>query len=533
MKHVAITVLLVASCLIGTAIIIGCGEETEDPVTMEGASGTLGVLKIPDTAPGAPQLIPEGTPTVKSVGYYSDWKLSKPIIGTVKPGKTIFIKVVFSEAMKHTVADDNTARPILYYRTGKTLTRFRIAKHGAKAEDFVSGDAKPWHSGTDDYICKYTVPKEATGKFVISVGKLNADRDGNTLPAFYTHKEKLQIGEPMTPPSREKPTEQKQVGDTVPPTVLSVTHYLDKRRSREVDASDTVPDGTDVYTVVRFSESVTPMITYKTGNSIDRNYTLSQQRHGTHWRGVCKPTDADGTSFLCYATAWEDAFSVTITTETSDPSGNHLVEAVTAPPLQVRPVVITGPTPVVVADPVVPTPQPVPQQEVLGTDLVGRYTRATIPKEIESIFAILNIHSDIEIIVYGEEGPGAGGAGGLYQHPVAHIYHANRLLRGSVLSTIAAELFHAHQHTIAGSVNAWEQTPEGVAYREAERKDLAKTGPMLHYEKIGFPSYEIASSFFAAYWYWALHYGENSEFLEIIKTDFPNRYRWAEQWFGR
>ena len=96
MKHVTITVLLVAFCLIGTAII-GCGEETEDPRTLEGTSGPLGVLNTPDTvSPGAPQLIPEGTPTVKSVGYYSDWQLTKKLTGSVSPGKTIFIEVEFS-----------------------------------------------------------------------------------------------------------------------------------------------------------------------------------------------------------------------------------------------------------------------------------------------------------------------------------------------------------------------------------------------------------------------------------------------------
>ena len=95
--------------------LLSCGEESEDPIRLqpEGATGRLADLKVPtQAAPAAPQMpVPEaGTPTVKSVGYYSDWKLTKPVKGVVPAGETLFIKVVFSEGMKLVVADDKTAR---------------------------------------------------------------------------------------------------------------------------------------------------------------------------------------------------------------------------------------------------------------------------------------------------------------------------------------------------------------------------------------------------------------------------------------
>ena len=96
--------------------------------------------------------------------------------------------------MRFKPADDKSARPILYYRLNGKLIRFRIAKHGAGGKNFVSGDAKPFGGGTDDYVCKYTVPGDVTGEFGAAVGKFNADKDGNTLAKFYTHQKQVTLG---------------------------------------------------------------------------------------------------------------------------------------------------------------------------------------------------------------------------------------------------------------------------------------------------------------------------------------------------
>ena len=152
-------------------------------------------------APAAPQT-PQagGAPFVKSVGYYQDWQLTQPIHTTVEPGTTLYTKIVFSEPMKLKVAADQTARPILYYRVGNRNIRYRMAKHGAGGADFVSGDAKPLRGGTDDYICKYTIPEGTTGEFRALVGKLSADLSGNTMENFYTHSVRLTIGKRAVAP---------------------------------------------------------------------------------------------------------------------------------------------------------------------------------------------------------------------------------------------------------------------------------------------------------------------------------------------
>lgn len=190
-----------------TILLTGCSERqevmddiiTEPADTADTRAVTIGEVKE-ESAPAAPQAPAVGAPSVQSVNYYSDWRLTKPLTGTVPAGKTIYIKVIFSEGMKLVVADDKTARPILYYRKAGKLTRFRIAKFGARGKDFVSGDAKPIKTQAT-YLCKYKVQPTDKGTFAFAVGKLSTDRQGNTLPAFYTHREKLQLGKSLPSPS--------------------------------------------------------------------------------------------------------------------------------------------------------------------------------------------------------------------------------------------------------------------------------------------------------------------------------------------
>ena len=195
------------SLLIGLAllcVIIGCGE-TQDPLhpidITDKDFRTIAETKTPPvaTVPAAPQAPPtDGTPFVRSVTYYTDWKLTEPITGTVSPGTTLFTKIVFSEPMTFTAADDKTARPILYYQIDGKRTRYGIAARGARGEAFQTGNAKPKGSGTQTFVCKYTVPAETSGTFKTAIGKLNTDKEGNSLAAFYVHTDALRLELPRS-----------------------------------------------------------------------------------------------------------------------------------------------------------------------------------------------------------------------------------------------------------------------------------------------------------------------------------------------
>lgn len=360
-------IVLLACIALGiiVATILGCGE-TDDPVDLEesAAADTLGVMKMPEMVAAAPSA-PQTGFYVKEVGYYADWKLSEPLSGAVTPGTKVFVKVVFSEPVKFVVADDDSARPILYYRTNKKRLRFRIAQHGASGEDFVSGDAKPWGGGTDDYIGKFVIPEDVTGRFRVEIGKWNMNEAGEPLPAFYVHDEELQIAEEMSQPTVQepavpepaapKPTVQTPAADTIPPTVLSIRHFLDDRREREIGEDELIPAGTDMFTVVEFSEPVTPSITYTPRNEEEKQFTLGQ-RGGVHWRGLCKPVDAESTTFLCRQYAWEDSYHITVLADTADRSGNPLGED------NISPVVSVGPRVVIDLRPQEEEPEPISEE---------------------------------------------------------------------------------------------------------------------------------------------------------------------------
>ncbi len=196
-------ILLFIAC-VSTILLTGCSETEE--TTMLGsvdssALNTVGKMKKPEhiDAPAAPQMPGVGTPSVTGVSYYSDARLTKPLSGTIKQGKTIYTKVVFSEPMKHTASDEKNARPILSFLIDGKATRYRIKPHRTSGKNFQSGDCKPLGNGTDDYICKYTVQADDAGMFSLKVGKFSMDSNGNTLANTYTHETTLQLGQQTAP----------------------------------------------------------------------------------------------------------------------------------------------------------------------------------------------------------------------------------------------------------------------------------------------------------------------------------------------
>ena len=367
--------LFVILCILIAAVITGCGEETEEPVTADftadgAAVGTIGAMKMPiEAAPAAPSAPTDGTPYVKSVGYYSDWQLTEEIDNEtpVPVGTLVYVHVVFSEPMSLRVTDNEEGRdprPVLYYLVGGETTRFRMMPHGASGEDFVSGDAKPKGGGTDDFVCKYRVkPKDNGSQFWIRVGEWSADLEWNKMNEAYAHKPRLRLGEPEEEPEQvteqpaeeaPKPTEPTTPApeEVTPLTVVSITHYRD-RESTLIPEGTSVEHNTTVRTNIVFAEPIDPtsvIVTYTTGGETKR---FSYSTGGVHWRGTFQ-VNGNKKRIFCKQFAREDSFTVTLQ-EAKGLSGSTLTEPIIAPTIPVG------------TQAVVPTPEPTEPQTSVDT----------------------------------------------------------------------------------------------------------------------------------------------------------------------
>lgn len=170
---------------------------------------TVGEVKEPEETPATEPVATEPTepeepvpladttpPTVVEVAWYSDWQMTQPLTSTstVRPGDTIYTTVTFSELVTHTIADDETARPALFIVTDSTTTRYKMLPHGVS---FQSGEAKPLHGGTDDYLCKYTVPADIVGTITLRVAVETTDTAGNTVAEESEHIAPFMVIEPI------------------------------------------------------------------------------------------------------------------------------------------------------------------------------------------------------------------------------------------------------------------------------------------------------------------------------------------------
>ncbi len=188
-------------------------EQEEAPAAEQPAEEATDPAPPADTTP----------PTVVDVAWYSDSQRTEPLTvdSTVHPGDTVYTVVVFSEPMVHTVAADDTARPALSIVADGMAMQYKMLPHGVR---FQSGEAKPLQGGTDDYLCKYTIPADTVGTLALQVGSATADEVGNRVTEASEHTALFMVVEPepdqitlVLPPGYTLPTE------LIPtePTILS------------------------------------------------------------------------------------------------------------------------------------------------------------------------------------------------------------------------------------------------------------------------------------------------------------------------
>ncbi len=580
MKNVATPLAgRVGSTIVGLLLlvaihIIGCGE-TEDPLELTSlAENTeVGVFvqeKYLDVAPGAPTAptAPQGTPFVKAVKFFHDWQLTKPITAPVAVGSTIFIKVVFSEPMQHVVSDGEEARPILYYQhrteQGATLARFKMADHGAKGEDFLPGDAKPLNSGTDDYICKYTVAPEDEGKRIsLMVGRFSVDLEGNPLAAFYRHKVKLRVQKPA--PVVEEMDEPETAPDVVPepevvqPEPIAEVVVPPERKMLYPEQEHPVTYGRSwMDESVIDSEILPPSAWVLNFPGPYREYMPPQSDHNDFVGRVVMPVRGADYDGVTKSGAWAPAGGfapvsgavVTITNGTrageqalTNEGGYFLFKNIAEDQLYLR-------TEKVYLEPkevIVYRSRPTELQHV-GANRVfaGHHTQEpgaivmglrwpdamrfileneTLPHDVVLVHALRQPHHELEKV------------GGEYENMVITMFNPPETRGRLWYSTTAHELAHARQHAIAGSVRGWRNTSDAGAYNRAWKADLQQFSKNP-FDGLFFDTsaqYENNLTENAAQYcteYWRLQGGYNfyeaADPVQELRTRSPNRFKWAE-----
>ena len=173
-------------------------------------------------------------------------------------------------------------------------------------------------------------------------------------------------------------------------------------------------------------------------------------------------------------------------------------------------------------------------QEIPGTILVGH----AWPDEVRFILEETVLPHD-PILVRTDDLPAHDDMPeycGLYWAGVIVVGDKNCLL-----STIAHELGHAHQHAIVAiekgpdaSVYEWENTSEGIAYAQAWEKDQEEVGKELSDEGLFLTPVENMAEIAGLFWNIQRKFDTPLCFSTVNMAEkVPNRLRWAQEWLGK
>ena len=184
---------------------------------------------------------------------------------------------------------------------------------------------------------------------------------------------------------------------------------------------------------------------------------------------------------------------------------------------------------------------PEDMQQNPGNILMGQ----SWPDEVRFLFKETLVVHDL-LYVEGGVPPVGENIGGFYSRGVIVSYsHQFAQWQNSVgvLLLFAHEIAHARQHALvsvdgsAWGIHDWNNTPEGIAYKEAREKDWNEVGKAqldMGYDRPDFGGNvltETAAETMAYYWSvdrWGgrPHYGD-------LRITAPNRFKWAAVWLQK
>ena len=437
--------------------------------------------KVLDTKPG----------TVTEISYYSDSDLTIPLIDETVVGDTIYTKVVFSKEVPIVFADDADARPNIsssvsrrrqrvaafpYYSPHQPIeSQYRMKPRGTNLQ---SGDAKPYQNTKNTFVCKYIVQKEDVGEvFHTYVGHHETEGDYMYV-SFFEHTDEIP----------------EQVGPTI-------TDWQPHDFVGQIYIPSIVDDVS-----IHFEKQLPGV-----------NVTIMSGPR----QGESAVTDRNGRyRFLNVA---EDELHLRIKKKY----------------FETKEVIVRRSGPTTLTNGTAPFHRGSndPQKEP-GNILMGQAWL----HEIRFLLEEMLVPPDL---LYCEGGTPSQykGISGRYHSDkgVVVIYSDQYWLRSedrtdwiSLLLTFAHEITHAHQHAVSINDNKkiydWINTPEGRAFQVARERDLAEVGETVYDSFSHFSSTPLENAAETGARYWG---GERLSLTNIGREDFPNRFKWAEEWLTK
>ena len=183
-------------------------EEIEQKPANTEPPTTVGKVKEPEEPMPPADTTP---PAVVEVGWYSDEQGTEMLTAdsVVRPGDTVYAVVVFSEAMRYTIANNNTARPALFAAVNDIVIRLRPVPSTASGSAFINESAKMLGKDSDRFVCKMIAGM--AGTVSLRIGIATADLAGNTIDTVLTYSPPFaalpEPTEPEQPTGPDQPTE--------------------------------------------------------------------------------------------------------------------------------------------------------------------------------------------------------------------------------------------------------------------------------------------------------------------------------------
>ena len=452
------------------------GEVKEEPEAEETDDSAEEEKEEPE-ASGVAEEEPETpvdttSPVVVEVSWYGDSQRTKSLTAdsVIRPGDTVYTVVVFSEPVMHTVAADDTARPALSIVVDGMEEQYTMLSHGVR---FQSGEAKPLQGGTDDYLCKYTIPAGIVGTPALRVGSATTDIAGNAAETS-AHTAPFTITEPEPEPPEP------HVNDFTGQVLL----IPDGDRDTFL-RTHTRPVAGVVLTIVSGERAGEQSTTDENGNY--RFSDPAREIHALHVR-----TEKEGFE------------PKEVMVHRSEPTviradGAHFSSRERKP------------------------------QETPGTILIGH----AWPDKVRFILEETVLPHDL-ILVRVDDTP--EGYSGLYGDGVVLVRNGTCLMF-TIAHELAHAHQHAIAVIAEGPsaiTRDWEDTPEGIAYARAWEKDLQEVGEAWYDGGLSLTPVENMAE--TANFFWNIRGKFDTRLcfsIASIAEEAPNRLRWAQEWLGK